>query len=80
MSTDEKKLKELISGELRKAHVAGMAQGAKAMCGVVLKKAQDALKTPEEKLLEIITFCSKALSPESAQTNIGKDGSLPLEK
>ena len=50
--------RKVVTGGLRKQHSAGIAQGAYAMCKVVLDKATDESKTIEQRLNDVIAFCS----------------------
>lgn len=49
--------KRVVTGGLKKQHTAGVAQGAYAMCKVVLDKATDESKTAEQRLEDVIAFC-----------------------
>ena len=49
--------KRVVTGGLQKQHTAGVAQGAYAMCKVVLDKATDESKTVEQRLDDVIAFC-----------------------
>lgn len=49
--------KKVVTGGLQKQHSAGIAQGAYAMCRVVLEKATDETKTVEQRLKDVIDFC-----------------------
>lgn len=62
--------KKVVTGGLQKQHSAGVAQGAYAMCRVVLEKATDETKTVEQRLKDVIDFCevcAKLPSGRSAQ-------------
>lgn len=50
--------KQVVTDGLRKQHSSGIAQGAYAMCKVVLDKATDESKTIEQRLNDVIAFCS----------------------
>lgn len=49
--------KRVVTDGLRKQHSLGIAQGAYAICKVVLDKAEDSKRSAEERLADIITFC-----------------------
>lgn len=49
--------KRVVTGGLQKQHTAGVAQGAYAMCKVVLEKATDETKPVEQRLEDVIAFC-----------------------
>lgn len=49
--------KRVVTDGLRKQHTAGVAQGAYAMCRVILDKATNEAKSAEERLEDIIAFC-----------------------
>jgi len=55
--------RKVVTGGLQKTHRDGISQGAYAMCKVVLDKAQKEGKTAEEKLEDIIAFCSICVDP-----------------
>lgn len=55
---DDNTFKRVVTGGLQKQHTAGIAQGAYAMCSVILEKAKNEEKTPEERLEDIIKFCT----------------------
>lgn len=62
--------KRVVTDGLRKQHTAGVAQGAYAMCNVVLAKATDENKSAEQRLTDVIEFCricTKMAVGESAQ-------------
>ncbi len=56
-----------IRGELGRQRNAGLAQGAYAMCQVILSKAKDDSKSSEERLQNIIEFCSICTDPSKAE-------------
>ncbi len=49
--------KRVVTGGLQRQHTAGVAQGAYAMCKVILDKATDETKTAEQRLEDVIAFC-----------------------
>lgn len=49
--------KRVVTDGLKKQHSAGLAQGAYAMCNVILKKATDESKTVEQRLADVVAFC-----------------------
>lgn len=49
--------RRVVASGLQKQHTAGIAQGAYAMCRVILDKATDETKTVEQRLEDIIAFC-----------------------
>lgn len=49
--------KKVVTGGLQRQHSAGIAQGAYAMCRVVLDKATDESKSIEQRLKDVIDFC-----------------------
>ena len=55
---NDKLFKQVVTGGLRKQHTAGIAQGAYAMCKVILDKARNESKTAEERLNDVIAFCN----------------------
>lgn len=58
----ELQLKNEMVNQFTKIRAGGLLQGAKAMCDVILKKAKNTEKTPEERLSDIIAFCEVSLS------------------
>ena len=66
-SQRESALKAVIQSELEKQHSAGIAQGAYAVCQVVLSQAKDDSKSAEERLQNIIAFCSICTDPSKAE-------------
>ncbi len=65
-SQREATLTATIRSELEKQHSAGIAQGAYAMCQVVLSQAKDDSKSAEERLQNIVEFCSICIDPKKA--------------
>lgn len=64
--------KKVVTDGLRKQHTTGIAQGAYAMCKVVLDKATAKEKTADERLKDIIAFCkicTKTADDIAEQTN-----------
>lgn len=57
----EKQLREAFNEGFKKAHTSGLLQGTKAISKVVLDKATDTRKTPDERLADIIKFCEVSL-------------------
>jgi len=55
---------EAIRQQLSKAHTLGLSRGTYAMAQVIMNKATNAAITPEERLNDIIDFCSKARNPD----------------
>ena len=49
--------KRVVTGGLQKQHTAGIAQGAYAMCKVILDKATNEAKPVEQRLEDVIAFC-----------------------
>lgn len=49
--------RRVVTEGLRKQHSTGIAQGAYAISKVILDKATDEKKTPEERLESVIAFC-----------------------
>lgn len=60
-SSTEKQLREAFNKGFESIHRTGLTQGAVAIAKVVLDKATNKNKTPEEKLDDIIKFCEKSL-------------------
>lgn len=57
----ENKLRETFGDGLKSAHRTGLLQGAVAISKVILDKANDTSKTPDERLKDIIKFCEVSL-------------------
>lgn len=57
----EKQLREAFNEGFEAARRTGLLQGAVAISKVVLDKANDTSKTPEERLADIIKFCEVSL-------------------
>lgn len=57
-------VEQTVTEQLKKFHSMGMMRGAYSMCQVVLEKAKDETKTADERLADIIEFCSKAKMPD----------------
>lgn len=60
-SNVENKLKEEFNKGFETVRRTGLLQGATAISKVVLDKANDTSKTPEERLADIIQFCEVSL-------------------
>lgn len=58
--------------QMNRAHTLGLQRGTYAVAQIVLTKAQDETKTIEERLEDIVAFCSKARDPDSkpAETSV----------
>ena len=54
----EEKLTAEFEKQFKKIHTEGLTQGSKAMCAVILAKATDESKTYEERITEIVRFCT----------------------
>ena len=54
--------RKVVTGNLRKQHTAGAAQGAYAMCKVIRDKATDETKTVEQRLEDVVGFCNVCLN------------------
>ena len=61
----ENKLKEEFEKTLRQTHTRGLIEGCKALSKVILDKANNTDKTPEERILDIIKFCEVSLSKDN---------------
>lgn len=57
----EKKLIEAFNEKFEAIRRTGLLQGSMAIAKVVLDKANDTQKTPEERLADIIQFCEVSL-------------------
>lgn len=57
----EKELKKAFNDGFKSVQQAGLLQGAIAISKVVLDKANNKNKTPEERLKDIIEFCEISL-------------------
>ena len=57
----EKKLKKAFNDGFKSVQQAGLLQGAVAISKVILDKANDTSKTPDERLKDIIKFCEVSL-------------------
>ncbi len=60
-SGTEKKLREAFNEGFEATRRTGLLQGAVAISKVVLDKANNTSKTPEERLADIIKFCEVSL-------------------
>ncbi len=56
--------RQIVTDSLQKQHMAGLTQGAYAMCQVVLDKAKDDSKTADERIADIIRFCSTCIGAD----------------
>lgn len=61
--------KRVVTDGLKKQHSAGLAQGAYAMCNVILEKATDESKTVEQRLADVVSFCKACASPIAGDKN-----------
>lgn len=61
ITEQETQLHDALVSNLRKARQAGLANGAKAVSGVILKFATDTTISEHERLQAIIQFCRKGL-------------------
>ena len=57
----ENKLREAFNEGFESIHRNGLLQGSVAISKVILGKANDISKTPEERLSDIIQFCEVSL-------------------
>lgn len=64
---------EAMRKELSKAHSLGIARGAYAMCHVVLEKAKNESVPIEDRLSDVIEFCSKARNPDERKQDEPED-------
>lgn len=55
---------DALRQQLSRAHTLGLTRGTYAMAQVILNKANNMSATPEERLNDIIDFCSKARNPD----------------
>lgn len=60
-SSTEKQLREAFNKGFESTHRIGLVQGAIAIAKVVLDKANNENKAPEDRLDDIIKFCEKSL-------------------
>lgn len=61
-SKEEKELDKVIQGQLQRQFTRGLSQGCKAMCDVILKKAEIADGTNDATVIkDIIDFCKVSL-------------------
>lgn len=58
---DEQMIRETLTKSLKDTHRAGLLQGSRAMCSVILGKAKDEGKTADERLADIVKFCEVSL-------------------
>lgn len=58
---EEKQLRELFTNSFKDTFRNGLLQGSKAMCKVILDKANDTAKTPDERISDIVKFCEVSL-------------------
>lgn len=54
-------LRNELQDALKKQYVRGLTDGTKAIAGVVFEKAKDQTKTAEERIDDIIAFCTPSL-------------------
>ena len=62
---EENQMRELFTDSLKKTFRNGLALGSKAICQVVLDKANDTEKTSEEIVADIKSFCEVSLKPKN---------------
>ncbi len=62
MNIDETtKLEGKVKEQMQKVRDSGILYGCKAMCGAILKMANDKKKTEYKRLKDIINFCERSL-------------------
>lgn len=66
---EEKQLKEMFEARFKDMFTKGMLRGSTAMCKVILDKANDASKTVEERIADIINFCETGLGMKKKVEN-----------
>lgn len=71
---NQQTIRKLIKDELSKQHTIGVAQGAWAMCQVILDMTADETKTNEQKLKKIADFCKKCTKNYASQEDIQDEG------
>lgn len=71
-SSTEKRLREAFSKGFESTHRTGLIQGAVAIAKVVLDKANNKNKTPEDRLDDIIKFCETSLHNTNIQRTKGE--------
>lgn len=62
--TNRVAMERAVTEQLKKFHSMGMMRGAYSMCQVVLEKAKDETRTADERIADIVEFCSKAKMPD----------------
>lgn len=70
---NKEKLAKVFKEGLQAQHRAGMIQGAKAICSVVLNIAQDTSITPDTRIEKIVAFCSISLNAKEKEAEQGGD-------
>ena len=68
----EDKLDEVIKEQMQKVRNSAMLAGCKAMCGVILEKANNKKKTDKERLDEIVAFCKRTINIADKHTGENK--------
>lgn len=58
---EEQQLRELFTNSFKDTFRNGLLQGSKAMCKVILDKANDTAKTSDERIADIVKFCEVSL-------------------
>lgn len=68
-----RQIEEAARVQMNNAHTLGLKRGTYAVAQIVLIKANDESKTTEERLADIIDFCSKARNPDPKHEESGQD-------
>lgn len=61
LNRENERLTGIVQARLLEFHQKGLAEGSKAMAGVVYEKATDTSKSYEERINDIIGFCKTGL-------------------
>lgn len=59
-----REIEKAARAQMSNAHALGLKRGTYAVAQIVLNKANDESKSVEERLTDIIEFCSKARNPD----------------
>lgn len=61
----EKRLEVEFKQRFREMHTEGVKQGAKAICHAILEKAKNESKTYEQRIVDIVQFCTIGLGVDN---------------
>lgn len=69
-----REIEKAARAQMSNAHALGLKRGTYAVAQIVLNKANDESKSIEDRLADIVEFCSKARNPDPEQDEDMQDG------